>query len=159
MSGKNSMRSWLSDPNSEIIDSNSITTAKILDANVTPAKISAGGAIFVLNGSRAAFAVESQVIAYQAYGPCKVLEVGISCESNGSASSTSIDVHAGATKATAASILTGGKLTMKAGSTIKVVKPATSSVADNGFVKLDVVTLASGTKSNFNCWIVLQQTA
>lgn len=130
-----------------------------IDAGVIAAdRLAAGANIFVLNAYQASPAAATGIIQYQAYGGFNVLETGFSYISAGTAASTIIDLHTGATKAAATTVLAAAKLKAKAATTLGVVAPSVAAVADNGFLRVDIDAVPSGTKSGLNVWVVCQRT-
>jgi hypothetical protein len=113
-----------------------------------------GASVFVLNQYLATVAATTGLIQFQTYGRCRILEVGASLVANGTAGSTVLDLHTGSTKAGAATVLATAKLKIKAATTIGVATPTTLEVADNGFLRVDIDGVASGTKSGLVCWVV-----
>ena len=139
-----------------------ITGAKISAGAITNAKLTNPNSIIVLRAYQATPVAASNVIGFQTYGACIIKEIGVSMTANGTASSTSIDVLRGANASLMTTVFgSAAKLIMKKASFIKVAAPSgvglLAAVPDNGFIRLNVNTVASGTKSDLNAWIVLTQ--
>lgn len=83
----------------------------------------------------------------------KITEICFACSMNGTASSSVIDLNAGPNVASAVTLFGAGtKLIVKTGSTLKVAAPSGTlgSIADNGVVWVDIDSVASGLKTNWN---------
>lgn len=130
-----------------------------IDAGVIAAdRLASGANIFVLSAYQAAPAVATGIIQYQAYGAFNVLEAGFSYVAAGTAASTIIDLHTGASKAAATTVLAVTKLKAKGATTLGIIAPAVAAVADNGFLRMDIDAVPSGTKSGLALWVVCQRT-
>ncbi len=96
-------------------------------------------------------AAGSTFASVQLYEAAEIVEVCYSCKENGTGSgSTIIDVHAGANAASAVSIFASARLNCKVVSTLKTAAPSGTKgvVPDNGYIRIDIDAVASGTKSN-----------
>jgi hypothetical protein len=137
------------------IEDSAITAAKITAGTITADKIATGDKGFTLGPFYlATVAATSNVMQWKAPAACTILAVGLSMAANGTASSTAIDVHTGASLAAATTCLTAG-LKMKAATTCKTVAPATAAVAAGAMVKMDIDSVSSGTKTALCAWIDL----
>jgi hypothetical protein len=138
------------------IEDSAITASKITAGTITADKIATGDKGFTLGPFfLGTVAATSNVIQWKAPAACTVLAIGVAMAANGSASSTSIDCHTGATQAAATTCLGASKLTMKAGTTVKTVAPATAALASGGYLKVDIDAVASGTKTALCTWVDL----
>jgi len=135
------------------------------NTSVTSDKLTKPRGIFVVGPiQQATVAAQTGLGMFQAYGACTLLEVGMGMTAAGTAASTIIDVHRGATRATSSTVFGAGtKLVLKGGTASNLLsKVATPSgtlgtIADNAVLFVDVDAVASGTKSGLSVWLVCKE--
>lgn len=156
MAFENAPASWLNGVTVGTLDIDSgVVTNEHLAGSIENSKlVNAYVEVPILSYNAAAVtAVGTHLGKVQLTGATKITEICFACSMNGTASSTTLDIHGGPNVASAATLFGGGeKLTMKKGSTLKVAFPSGTkgTIADNGVIWLDIDSVASGLKTNWN---------
>ena len=152
MAFKNAPKSWMNgvtvgagDIDTGVVSNDhlagSITSAK-LAGSIANNKLANPYAVFpLIQHYVAAGTLGTHLNSLQTVGAITITEICFSASSNGTSGATTIDLHAGPNAASAVTVFgSGSKLTILKGSTLKVAAPsgALGSVADNGYVRLDI---------------------
>lgn len=132
------------------IEDSAVTVGKLAGSITNTKLVNSEYVVPLLQYNVATPATGSTFASVQLYEAAEIVEVCYSAKTNGTSGTTIVDVHAGPNVASAVSIFATARLSIGNGSTLKTAAPSGTkgSVADNGYIRIDIDQIASGAKAN-----------